>query len=509
LKPHSVGRRAAVYIVFVCALLAGIEGWWSWSARSAELGEMEVATSNLAQAVAQHASDTFKEADTVLLGVVERVGYDGVAPAALNRLNRVMTHTLAELPQLNTLSVFDANGERIATSHAASSIAVNNAGREYFIYHRTHPGQAPHISVPVISRTTGKWVIPLTRRIERPDGSFGGVAVATISVDFFKAYYDSLQIGRDGAIALVLDSGTMLLRQPYISSFIGADMRGTALLSAYAAQGPAGSLFIKSSRDGVTRLHSYRHIGRYPLLATAALSKDEILAQWRKDTLLHAGGVAILVALAALLGWRLVQQINLRSRTEAELLKARDELVEVNRKLEQLAMFDPLTGLANRRQFDAALASEFGRARRQGGALALVMLDVDFFKQYNDIYGHAAGDECLRQVGRAIRGAGTKRATDLVVRYGGEEIAVLLPDTDLAGAVAVAERIRSAIVTLNIAHRGNPAGIVTVSAGVDAFDVVSESDAPKALIEAADRALYEAKNSGRNRVCGGEYLEAA
>jgi diguanylate cyclase (GGDEF)-like protein len=146
------------------------------------------------------------------------------------------------------------------------------------------------------------------------------------------------------------------------------------------------------------------------------------------------------------------------------------------------------------------LHSEFSRATRQASALALIMMDVDCFKQYNDIYGHAAGDECLRTISRLIGDLTARRPGDLAARYGGEEIAVLLPNTDVAHAVAIADNIRSAIHSLEIEHSGSPAGFVTISAGVDARVPTRDAGEATELILAADKALYEAKKKGRNRV---------
>ncbi|MGJ7558717.1 GGDEF domain-containing protein [Variovorax sp. RB3P1] len=173
----------------------------------------------------------------------------------------------------------------------------------------------------------------------------------------------------------------------------------------------------------------------------------------------------------------------------------------MNKTLSTLAMEDGLTGLANRRKFDVTLDTEFSRAVREASTLALIMIDVDCFKQYNDIYGHAAGDECLQAIGRTIAAVASRRPGDLAARYGGEELAVLLPNTDVQGAVALAERIRNAVRDLRIAHAGTAAGFVTLSAGVEALRPSPMSGQPKELIEAADKALYQAKTQGRDRVC--------
>ena len=166
------------------------------------------------------------------------------------------------------------------------------------------------------------------------------------------------------------------------------------------------------------------------VLVSAALSKDEILASWRQATLVQGLVIAFNVIVLGFLGFRLVDQINLRIKAEEEARRTGEALLNLNRTLEKLAMQDGLTGLANRRQFDTVLQNELSRAVRSASSLALIMIDVDYFKKYNDIYGHLAGDECLRQIGkitgavagvreqddriaRPVRGAFQCRATDI------------------------------------------------------------------------------------------------
>jgi diguanylate cyclase (GGDEF)-like protein/PAS domain S-box-containing protein len=175
------------------------------------------------------------------------------------------------------------------------------------------------------------------------------------------------------------------------------------------------------------------------------------------------------------------------------------KLAEANRRLEALAGLDGLTGLANRRTFDESLLEEHGRALRERSRLAMIMIDVDLFKAFNDRYGHPAGDECLKRVSRAIEKT-LPRPGDIVARYGGEEFAVLLPNTDEAGAAIMADRIRRAILSLAIEHDGCPALIVTISAGVAALAPSGLDGRIEALVRDADRALYRAKGLGRNAV---------
>lgn len=164
-----------------------------------------------------------------------------------------------------------------------------------------------------------------------------------------------------------------------------------------------------------------------------------------------------------------------------------------------LARTDSLTGIANRRRFDAVLTQEISRHQRSGGQLALFILDVDHFKKYNDAYGHLAGDACLQRVAQALR-KHLHRGSDLAARYGGEEFAGILPDTDPAGALWLAEQIRAEIEKLDIEHAASSgANRVTVSIGLACLPG-KRLGSPAQLIEAADQALYRAKQAGRNRV---------
>jgi diguanylate cyclase (GGDEF)-like protein len=169
-----------------------------------------------------------------------------------------------------------------------------------------------------------------------------------------------------------------------------------------------------------------------------------------------------------------------------------------NQHLEELASLDGLTGLANRRGFDRGLEREWQRAGEYRQSLALMMIDIDHFKLFNDRYGHVRGDACLRAVGETLSQVSLEQAA-LVARYGGEEFALLLPGLELNRAAALAEEARRTIEDLLITHAEAPCGLVTISIGVESL--VPQADQPAAeLVEAADRALYAAKRRGRNTV---------
>jgi diguanylate cyclase (GGDEF)-like protein len=194
-----------------------------------------------------------------------------------------------------------------------------------------------------------------------------------------------------------------------------------------------------------------------------------------------------------------VIDITEQKQVEDALLNANLLAERMNQDLQAMALVDSLTGLPNRRHFDSAIEAEQKRASRERAELSLIMIDLDHFKGYNDLFGHLAGDDCLRQVAGAIRGV-LLRPGDLVARYGGEEMVVLLPGTDLAGAAVVASIIADAVRGLRLDHPATPAEIVTISCGVAVFDPVADADQPLLLVQRADRALYQAKLQGRNRV---------
>lgn len=499
----SITFWATLFVSVVCLSLVGVDVWRSVHAREEQLREGERQGANLARAMAQQADDTIKAADIALADIVERIETDGQDAQVLARLQQQMQAQVGNLPQLVGLFVYDQSGRWIVNSRGVLSQAYNNADREYFIHHRNDAGRGPHVGRPVISRSTGKWIMPVSRRLNRPDGSFGGVVLATLDIDYFRRFYQSFDLGARGAVALLSNDGVLMLRQPFDSARVGGSMRDSALFRHYSRlSGPArvGSGMFDSFHDGQVRLNSFRPLEHYPLFVTAALSREEMLERWRRDTFTRLAAVVLLAAFIGFFGKRLVDQIKLRAHAEAELRQARDALESANRTLARQAMSDGLTGLANRRQFDVTLGNEFSRAMRQQGTLAFIMIDVDYFKQYNDVYGHSGGDEVLRAVSKLIRALTPKRPGDLTARYGGEEIGILLPNTDLEGAWAVAERIRQAVEQLQMPHTGSPFGWVTLSAGVATIAPQRGVHLAAMLVEAADKALYVAKSEGRNRV---------
>lgn len=216
-------------------------------------------------------------------------------------------------------------------------------------------------------------------------------------------------------------------------------------------------------------------------------------ARFESYELVMAAVLLLLVAGSAMYAVR-VRRARAREQELLRLVQERTEqLEEANRRLEELSFLDALTDVANRRQFEQILDLEWRRAVRSTAPLSLILADIDHFKQFNDKYGHQAGDRCLRDVATLLDSI-VQRAGDQVARYGGEEFAAMLPETDAEGAEKIAERMRRAVEGLETGG-----GKVTVSIGV-ATMVAGETRTAESLVAAADAALYDAKRAGRNAV---------
>jgi diguanylate cyclase (GGDEF)-like protein len=190
-------------------------------------------------------------------------------------------------------------------------------------------------------------------------------------------------------------------------------------------------------------------------------------------------------------------------KMQRALVKLAEQLHDANQELQRLSMTDGLTGLANRRMFDETLQREWRRCIRLNKPMSLVMMDVDHFKQYNDLYGHQQGDDCLKAIAKKLAKS-APRPADLVARYGGEEFIMVLGETDEVGARWVAERVRQRVSLLQLPHAGSKHQFVSVSCGIASIHPARELSAD-VLLQTADKALYQAKHQGRNTVVFAEY----
>ena len=378
----------------------------------------------------------------------------------------------------------DNAGNVVADSTSVVPRSANFADSTVFQAHRANPDLGLVISPPFKARLGDlDWCISFSRRINDSHGEFAGLASGALRLSYFSELFQRLDIGRDSSVNLINSDGVMLARHPSIPDdpLIGTNLSGQSNFKRAKALGD-GSFTARSSLDGKNRLYTFSRVDNLPLLVVVALSTDEVYGSWRRTALVVSIATGLLcigiVWLSLLLGREL------RRRHSAE------------QGLAELAATDSLTGLANRRQLDQVLRREWARAQRGQRALAVLMVDVDHFKAFNERHGHQGGDEALRQVAATIARS-IRRPADLAARYGGEEFLVIVPETDLKGVLTLAERIRSSVEALPAF--GDDPQPVTVSIGVGLQTPEAQQDL-STLLGRADEALYRAKRNGRNRV---------
>ena len=463
-------------IVCGCAMLIGIEGWQSWQVYQTNIIQTDIVSSSTARSMAEQAETTLQTADTIVSSLVDQVEAEGTGPEALVRLSRLMSSLAVALPAIHEMGIVDSQGNAIAKSLTRDTHGLNYAERAYFQYHATHSDRGPFIGARIKSKIDGSYSITVTRRINNPDGSFGGLAVTSVSLRFFRELFDRLQAKSGGVISLLADDDTVLARSPSVPNGANKSRPLSAIREQIRVHPDAGSVTYVSTIDGVPRRGSYQHLGHFPLTTLVAQSESDVQSTWRAELRSRAIISVFVIVVVAILG----------SRTVTE-----------SRVLDIQARQDVLTGLGNRRSFDETIEREVCRAARSGQPLSLVMIDIDHFKSYNDCYGHPAGDECLRAVACTIESC-LNRAGDFAARYGGEEIAVLLPGSDLSSAWALSETMRLAVGSLAIPQAPQVGGFVTFSAGVATSMPARSGSEAGILVRLADRALYEAKAAGRN-----------
>jgi diguanylate cyclase (GGDEF)-like protein len=490
LKRLPLRKAAVLFIAVVCLTLCGLLYLQLEQSRQHDLALAQVASSNLTRAMAQQAEDTFMQADLVLTSLADWIQADGFGAPQKARLQKTFARRVQALNQLHGIFLFDQKGQWVVTSFDELPRGPGVGDRDYFKFHQQNASSLAHIGPAIRSRVNGEWIIPISKRVNDKNGNFQGVLLAGIKMAYFDQFFKSFSIDDNGSMFLGLTDGTLLARRPFVESQIGTSLAKSEIFEKLLPNAPSGNAMFSSLVDGVVRLYGYRQLDSYPLVVSAASSRDSILKDWNDTAFRSTVIVALVVLGVGLFGWVFLYQVRVGEQVEADLRNAKEAL-----KL--IATHDSLTGLGNRRLFEGALDIEFSRGARQSSSLSLIMLDIDYFKRYNDAYGHVAGDHCLAEVARAVKGCCHRKA-DLAVRYGGEEFAVLLPDTDIHGAMVIAEQIRRSVMDKNIIHSGSPSGFVTVSLGCYSF-VPTGRDSMEVFIERADAALYQAKHSGRNR----------
>ncbi|WP_410498832.1 diguanylate cyclase [Chitinibacter sp. S2-10] len=358
---------------------------------------------------------------------------------------------------------------------------ANVADRDYVRAQHNLATRGFYIGKPVRGRVTGHWGLPISYPL-RSNPNDISVIFAVLENRVFERSFD---VGRTrgGTILLAHRDGTVLFRIPNENA-AGRSIAQGQVWQHELAKKSSGVLEVESGAyDGRSRIVAYASVPEFPLVVIVSSATDDVLASWkiRLRNVLLFGGTLTLLGLIGL--WR--------------MLRALHTLEIMGKQLTEQANMDFLTNVANRRYFMAHLQQEMARALRYQRTMSCLMFDLDHFKQVNDQFGHEAGDLVLKEVCRAAQGE--LRQEDLLGRLGGEEFAILLPETSLAQAIEVAERVRNTVENRLI--RTSSGQLISVSISVGIAERVDPDEDITPFMMRADRALYRAKNTGRNRVC--------
>ncbi|ACB78364.1 MULTISPECIES: sensor domain-containing diguanylate cyclase [Methylobacteriaceae] len=442
----------------------------------------EQTSRNLLQVIERDIARNVEVIDLTLRAMQDNMRMPGLAKLDPDMRQLVLFDRATGARDLGVMFVLDENGDVVEDAAASPPRKGNYADRDYFQAHKANGHLGLYVGRPIVSRLTGERMVNFSRRIDKPDGSFGGLVLGSLKLTYFARLFDQIGLGQEGAINLYLRDGTRITRHPYLEADVGVNIAGSRTFDRFAREG-AGKFVETSVRDGVRRLYTFSQVGDLPLILNVALAVDEVEAGWRAKAVSIGTVVLLLCGLTVVLSLLFGRELRHRAAMQAELAR--------------LSLTDALTGLPNRRRFEEAFEAAWDRARRTGKPLSLLVVDADHFKRYNDRYGHAVGDEVLKGLAQCLS-AGVHRPDDLVARVGGEEFAILLPDTDQDGAMRIASKVHEAVATVSVPSAGIAAGAVTVSIGLTTGHG-SASERAEALYRAADAALYEAKAAGRNQ----------
>jgi diguanylate cyclase (GGDEF)-like protein len=439
-------------------------------------GEEELARQtleNLASSIDADIARNVEVYDLSLRAVVSSMVMPEIKDLGKPMLHLILFDHAATARHFGAIQVFDAKGRLTIDASTLDPVPEDRSDEEYFRVHRDNPDAGLFISRPMLHR--GAYAIVLSRRITGADGSFLGVVAGSIRFSYFHDLFGRLHLGPDDIITVLRRDGTIIMRTPFDLDVIGKNISSAPGLDRVLSE-PSGAYSRPSVVDGVMRLFVWRN-GSSPLVVQVGKTWTSILKLWRTEA--TRIGAILMALISFVLGVTLFLAREIGRRAKAE------------DRLEELATTDSLTGLKNRRKFDATIDLEWRRAARQNTPLALMMIDADHFKAYNDTWGHQAGDQVLVGVAICISDS-VRRAGDCAARYGGEEFAVLLPGLSPAEALAVAETIR-----LKVELWSEEPQVTTVSIGVASMMPNAITDWAE-LVGAADKALYAAKANGRN-----------
>lgn len=480
-------KKSLAYYILFCLLIGGMAFFqlrYSLSQEEAKAGERVASTSLL---VGEWVKGAFVASDYILRDIVYTVPVSALQFPATNseehaRISKYIEDKRKTLPHANGVGL---NDKKCIMTHTPSIVGFDASNREWCRVPRDNREIQSYVSNMFISNT-GELMVIQARKF--PGEEFSGLAGIGVNLEFFSTWLEKVSIHTHDVLAIADLNGKLLARKPAQPEALGEAVN-SPILKAFIDSGEHyKTLRAMSPFDQEPRLYGFRKVEGLPFVVVVGEADRDWQGDWRQSAWLTMGALVILWSLA----FYTLHSYWERLKNLAELRKVRDEL-------EALSLTDALTGLANRRCFNDVLDAECHRLRRIKAPISVIMVDVDFFKAFNDTYGHLAGDECLKLVAGVIR-SNLKRPQDLAARYGGEEFCCILPETDHAGAVAIAMGIKDEVAGLKIRHEGSAIGdYLTVSVGVATL-ICDEDIDSETVVSLADERLYQAKKNGRNQV---------
>ncbi|MCP5143212.1 MAG: GGDEF domain-containing protein [Gammaproteobacteria bacterium] len=468
----------AVFLVVVWLFVA----YWAVSARQEAIDSTGQVLQRMNHAVEEQTRRLFKMVD-VFLGAADQwvVDHANADPWTDRRFLNLIEGFRSRTGGAIRILLADDRGQVRSVAGARDTMQAAVGDTEYFRAAMTGDGIQLHIGKPVSLAADGLLEIPVVRRLSQAGKDVTAI-IAVIELPSLLALYEEERLRPNGAIVLLRRDGVLLARAPHDDRLIGKSLVGGQLYREFLPLRDRGFAKLDSTAtDAMEKYIAYSAMSDFPLLTVVSAAADDVLEAWRRQVQL-----IVLLALCVSAGslfsaWRLSRLLG--------------ELAERTAELHHLATVDPMTGVNNRHHFLSHLYREFVRSRRYQAPLSLMVLDLDFFKQINDGYGHAAGDAALTSFAKAA--SGCLRDMDVFGRLGGEEFGVALPNTSVEQAGVVAERIREAVARIAI---NTELGVVRFTTSVGVTELLDTDDTVDVLLARTDMALYAAKAAGRNRV---------
>jgi diguanylate cyclase (GGDEF)-like protein len=438
---------------------------------------------NKSQLMNRSFGDTFLAADYVLRDVLgrARMGKDLAYPQpeaeVTARLEALLKEKVLTVAGLTDLVLF--NGDCIFAATANYPTRGTKSRQRFCSDARVEPGQSLHIQyMPPVNSASARPVVLMSRTVGSPEGVLLGGAMVVVDLEYAQQWITALEVEQDDVLALVDSNGTLLARNPPLPEAIGLRTSPPPNEPSFEQVEGSATFTAVSPIDGRERIIGMSKLERFPFIVIVGFDTARVLSDWQHRAWQFAAGYIVLSALA-LMALR-VQRATRRQREE----------------MRELANTDTLTGIANRRHLVDIADREFGRARRYGHPLSVLMLDIDKFKTINDRWGHPTGDGVIQELARLT--TSVIRGQDLCGRLGGDEFALILPETDASGAQLIAERLRSrAEASATVCAEDGTAVRFTISIGIASLS--PEDSSFDALLQRADKELYQAKLGGRNR----------